>query len=132
MKRSRLIASALSVAAMVPATAAADIYVIANPALVLSADEAKEAFLGEKQLAGSVKLVPIDNAAAQAEFLSKVYGMDLAKYNTLWAKKGFRDGLNAPPVRASDLEVIANVKSTPGAIGYVSAPAAGVVVIRKY
>jgi ABC-type phosphate transport system substrate-binding protein len=131
MKRRRILAC--TAAALLPASATmADIYIIANPALQLTPDEAREVFVGDKQLAGSVKIVPFDNAAAQAEFLDKVYHMDAAKYSTLWAKKGFRDGLNAPAVKGTDVEVIAAVKSTPGAIGYVTAPSAGVTVIRKY
>jgi ABC-type phosphate transport system substrate-binding protein len=130
MNHARRLACATALAAATPALA--DIYVIANPSLTLTPDEAKEAFMGEKQLAGSVKLVPLDNAAAQAEFLSKVFGIDAGKYNTIWAKKGFRDGLNAPAVKGSDLEVTAAVKSTPGAVGYVTSAPAGVKVIRKY
>src|SRR4051812_45551883 len=130
MKRARRIACLAAFVAATPAFA--DIYVIAHPGVQLTADEAREVFLGDKQLAGSVKLVPIDNAAAQAEFLSKVHGMDAAKYNTLWAKKGFRDGLSAPPVKGSDLEVIAAVRSTPGAVGYVTSAPSGVNVIKKY
>jgi hypothetical protein len=112
--------------------AAADIYIIANPSIRLTPEEAREVFLGEKQLAGSVKLVPFDNASAQGEFLEKVYRIDVAKYNTLWAKKGFRDGLNPPAMKGTDVEVIATVKATPGAVGYVSAPPSGVTVIQKY
>jgi hypothetical protein len=110
----------------------ADIYIIANPSIRLTPEEAREVFLGEKQLAGSVKLVPFDNASAQGEFLEKVYRIDVAKYNTLWAKKGFRDGLNPPAMKGTDVEVIATVKATPGAVGYVSAPPSGVTVIQKY
>ena len=112
--------------------AAADIYLIANSALQLSADEARDVYLGEKQLAGSVKIVPFDNSAAQAEFLSKVLRMDETKYSTLWTKKGFREGLNAPAVKGSDLEVIAGVKANPGGVGYVTTPPTGVNVIRKF
>jgi ABC-type phosphate transport system substrate-binding protein len=112
--------------------AIADIYVIANTGVKLSAEEAKEVFMGEKQLAGGVKLVPIDNAAAQAEFLEKAYSMNVARYGTVWAKKGFRDGLNPPAVKSSDLEVIAAVRSTPGAVGYVTSAPPGVSVITKY
>jgi ABC-type phosphate transport system substrate-binding protein len=122
----------LSAAALLPLSAAADLYIIANPALKLTPDEAKEVFLGEKQLAGSVKLLPLDNASAQAEFLERVYKMDVGKYNTLWAKKGFRDGLNPPAVKGTDVEVIATVKATPGAVGYVSTPPTGVTVIQKF
>ena len=122
--------SLLALAAALPA--AADIYVIANPALSLTPEEAKDVFLGEKQLAGGVRIVPFDNAAAQGEFLQKVYRMDAAKYNTLWAKKGFRDGLNAPAVRASDSDVLAQVRATPGGLGYVTSAPTGVKVIQKY
>ena len=124
---------AMSVAAFLPLTAAAaDIYIIANPSVKLTPDEAREVFLGEKQLAGSTKLVPFDNASAQADFLDKVYRMDVGKYNTLWAKKGFRDGLNPPAVKGSDVEVTAAVRSTPGAVGYVTSAPLGVTVIQKY
>ncbi len=111
---------------------AGDVYVIANTGVTLSADEVRDVFVGEKQLAGSVKLVPMDNAAAQADFLAKVMKVEAAKYSTLWAKKGFRDGINPPPVRSSDSEVINAVKSTPGAVGYVSKATADVKVIQKY
>jgi hypothetical protein len=124
---------AYSTVALLPVfPAAADIYIIANSSVRLSAEEAREVFLGEKQLAGSVKLVPFDNASAQSEFLEKVYRMDAAKYNTLWAKKGFRDGLNPPAMRGTDVEVIASVRATPGAVGYVGTAPTGVTVIHKY
>jgi ABC-type phosphate transport system substrate-binding protein len=124
--------AAAALASLLPFAALADIYVIANPAITLTPEEAREVFLGEKQLAGSVKIVPFDNAAAQAEFLERVYRMDVAKYNTLWAKKGFRDGLNAPAVRGTDAEVVAQVRANPGGVGYVSSPPTGVTVIHKY
>ncbi|HXZ49707.1 MAG TPA: hypothetical protein VEG27_11830 [Usitatibacter sp.] len=130
MKRIALIAAALAAAAALPA--AADIYIIASPGLELTADEARQVFLGDKQFAGTVKIVPFDNAAAQSEFLTKVLDMSANRYNTLWAKKGFRDGLNPPAVKASDLEVLNAVKATPGAVGYVSSAPSGVTVVRKY
>jgi hypothetical protein len=123
---------AAAFAMLAPSLAGADIYLIANPSLKLTPDEAREVFLGEKQLAGSVKIVPFDNAGAQAQFLDKVFHMDVAKYNTLWAKKGFRDGLNPPAVRGSDLEVLGAVRSTPGGLGYVTSPPSDVTVIQKY
>ena len=116
----------------VPGLAAADVYLVAHPSTALTAEDARDAFLGEKQLAGNVKLVPVDNAAAQAEFLAKVLGLDANRYATLWAKKGFRDGLNAPAVKGGDAEVLGFVKATPGGLGYVRAPGPGVTVIRKY
>lgn len=119
--------AATSLAAM-----AAELVVIAHPGVSLTADEVREVFVGEKQMAGGVKLVPLDNAAAQADFLAKVVKVDAAKYQGIWTKRGFRDGLTSPPVKSGDLEVINAVKSTPGAIGYVSKASADVKVIQTY
>jgi ABC-type phosphate transport system substrate-binding protein len=57
--------------------------------------------------------------------------MDNVKYSHVWTKKLFRDGLAQPALKSGDAEVIAYVKRTPGAIGYVSSTPAGVKVIRK-
>jgi ABC-type phosphate transport system substrate-binding protein len=133
MKTLRISAAALAMAALGATTAPlADIYLISSPGLALSPDEAREVFLGEKQLAGPVKIVPLDNSGAQAEFVDKVLKLDVARYRIVWAKKGFRDGLNPPALKSSDVEVIAVVKSTPGAVGYVTSPPAGVNVIQRY
>lgn len=109
---------------------AGDIVIISNPEISVSADEVRDIFLGEKQFAGSAKLVVIDNAALQGNFLSQVMHMDAAKYNGIWTKKSFRDGLTPPAVKSGDAEVIEYIKRTPGAIGYVSTRPAGVKVIQ--
>lgn len=109
---------------------AAGVVVIANSDVSVSADEVRDIFLGEKQFAGSTKLVVIDNAAMQNSFLSQVMHMDAAKYNGIWTKKSFRDGLTPPAVKSGDAEVIEYVKRTTGAIGYVSSAPAGVKVIQ--
>jgi hypothetical protein len=99
--------------------------------VTLNADEVRDVFLGEKQIAGSVKLVPVDNAAAQPAFLSRIIKLDPAKYAAAWAKKSFRDGLTPPSIKATDAEVVDFVKHVPGAVGYVtSAGADGVNVIK--
>jgi hypothetical protein len=92
----------------------------------------RDVFLGEKQLVGSTKLIPVDNGAAQAEFLDKVIQMGASKYTLVWTKKSFREGMTAPPVKGGDAEVIAFVKSTPGAVGYVKGEASGVKVLQKF
>jgi ABC-type phosphate transport system substrate-binding protein len=112
--------------------AAADVYVVANTALALSAEEIRDAYLGDKQIAGGTRLVPLDNVSQQKDFLERALKLDAAKYNAIWIKKGFRDGLNAPAVKSGDAEVIAAVKANPGAIGYVSAPPKDLKVIAKY
>jgi ABC-type phosphate transport system substrate-binding protein len=109
---------------------AAGVVVIANPDVSVSADEVRDIFLGEKQFAGNTKLVVIDNAPMQASFLSQVMHMDAAKYNGIWTKKSFRDGLTPPAVKSGDAEVIEFVKRTSGAIGYASSAPAGVKVIQ--
>ncbi|MEQ1814217.1 MAG: hypothetical protein ABL860_07185 [Candidatus Nitrotoga sp.] len=121
----------LSLSTTIPALAE-DLFVISNPDTVLTSENIREVFLGEKQFAGAVKIVPVDNSAAQENFLSKVVKIDSARYNTAWAKKGFRDGIPQPAIKSGDAEVIRFVKSTPGAIGYVTTESRGVTVIRKY
>ena len=111
---------------------AGDVYVIANNAGTPVVDDVRDIFLGEKQIVGGNKVVPMDNASLQKDFLDKVVKMDSSKYSSIWTKKGFRDGLNPPPVKSSDAEVIAAVKATPGAVGYVSNAPAGVKVVHKY
>jgi ABC-type phosphate transport system substrate-binding protein len=106
--------------------------VIAHPSVDLSPDEIRDVFLGEKQLAGNLKLVPVDNSAIRSEFLSKVLQTDERKYAARWTKKSFREGLAAPVVKGSDAEVKAFVKSTPGAVGYVSGPSSGMKVLENF
>jgi hypothetical protein len=114
------------------ASHAADLYVVSAPSVTLTADEVREVFLGDKQFAASVKLAPVENGSLQAEFLSRVLKVDAARYASLWTKKGFRDGLTPPPVRASDADVIGAIKANPGTVGYVSKPTSDVKVIQKY
>ncbi|MBI3480458.1 MAG: phosphate ABC transporter substrate-binding protein [Nitrosomonadales bacterium] len=109
---------------------AGDVVVISNPGTTISAGEVKDVFLGEKQFAGSIKLIPVDNSAAQGAFLSKFIEMDTAKYNGIWTKKSFRDGLTPPPVKTSDAEVVEYVKRTPGAVGYVGGNPSGVNIVK--
>src|SRR5258705_7616457 len=113
--------------------AASDVYVVCNPGVSLQAGDIRDVFVGEKSFAGSARLAPADNSAAQAAFLEKVMKLDARKYATLWTKKSFRDGANPPPVRATDAEAIAYVRQTPGGCSYVlRAPATGVIVVAKY
>ena len=131
MNNLRIAILVLACSAWLPA-AAADLYLIANPALALTADDIRDVYVGDKQIADGVKVVPLDNSAQQKEFLDKVLKLDGAKYNAIWIKKGFRDGLNPPAVKSGDAEVIATVKSTPGAVGYVSSAPKDLKVIAKY
>ena len=111
---------------------AAEVFVIAHAPMQLSAAEIKEIFLGEVQFAGSTKVAPIDNTAAQADFLARVLNLPAARYATLWTKKAFRDGLNAPVVKGTDSEVLAFVRAQSGSIGYVTQVGPGVYVVGRY
>jgi hypothetical protein len=124
----RLLLAVLLCAGCVVARAA-DLYVICNAHVTLSSADVRELFLGEKQFAGPVKLVPIDNSAAQPIFLEKVLQMNAAKYSTTWTKKSFRDGINPPLVAGSDAEALAYVRRTPGACSYVTTPVPGDVSV---
>lgn len=115
------------------ATAAGDVYVVCNPGITLQAADVHDVFVGDKGFAGAVKLSPADNSAAQSAFLEKVLKIGAAKYSGIWTRKSFRDGVNPPPVKASDAEAFAYVKQTPGGCSYVtSTPVSGVSVIAKF
>lgn len=132
MKTGPFIAALITVASLAMPVVAGDVYVIAHNGLGLATGDVKDIFIGDKQIVGGIKVVPMDNAGLQGEFLEKVLNMDVGKYGNIWTKKGFRDGLNPPPVKSSDSEVISAVKSRPGAVGYVSSEPDGVKVIKKY
>lgn len=118
--------------ALLPAAAGADGYVIAHPSVTVAAGEVREIYVGNMQFAGSAKLVPVDNAALQQDFLAKVVKADADRYATIWTKKSFREGLTAPAMKSGDAEVLDFVKKTPGAVGYVSVSPTGVNVVSKY
>lgn len=105
---------------------------IVHDRLEVHPHEVRDIFLGEKQLANGVKLVPIDNAVSQERFLAKVLQTDAHKYTARWVRKSFREGIQAPAVKGSDAEVIAFVKATPGAIGYVAHAPPGVKVLLTF
>lgn len=114
------------------AGARADGYVVGHSSVTVGPADVREVFLGNMQFVGSVKLVPVDNGAMQGDFLSKVIKMDPDRYAAVWTKKSFRDGLNPPPVKSGDAEVLDFVKRTPGAIGYVGTNPGSANVILKY
>lgn len=111
-----------------------DVFVVTRADIRLSIDDVRDVFLGEKEFVGTVRLVPIDNQAVQAEFAAKALSMSAQRYTQLWVKKAFRDALTPPVVIAGDAEVIEFVKRTRGAIGYVqSAPRdKDIAVVGKY
>jgi hypothetical protein len=124
--------AALAVLGLASSLAQAEVFVICNSGTQISAGEIKEVFTGDKQFAGSTKLVPIDNGPAQEAFLSSALKMDAGRYNTIWTKKSFREGLVPPAVKSGDTEVLDFVRKSPGAVGYVTSQPSGVTVIQKF
>lgn len=106
--------------------------IIAHASVVLSLAAVREVYLGEQQLKGNVELVPVNNAAAYAEFLAAVLQTDERQYRARWRRKSLRGGPASPVMLGSDAEVIAFVRATPGAVGYVRTPVTGVKVLGSF
>jgi hypothetical protein len=106
---------------------------IAHPSIKLAASDIRDVYLGERQIASDLRLMPVDNSAAQEEFLAAVLQTNARNYAARWTRKSFREGLLKPPVKGSDAEVMSYVRSTPGAIGYLSGRAGpGVNVLGNF
>ena len=134
-----LVLFGMGITGMIPSLAAAatpaggDVYAIAHSGVILTAAELRDVYLGEKQFAGSTRLVPVDNSSIQDAFLEKAVYMETYKYASLWIRKSFRGGLTPPITKSSDVEVIEFVKKTVGAVGYISTPPPlGVTQLFKY
>lgn len=132
LRQKLVVLAAAGLVALAPTARAGDLYVISNSGATVSLADVREIFLGEKQFVGSLKLIPVDNSAAQEQFLAKVMKMESAKYTSSWTKKSFRDGVSPPPVKGSDAETIEFVKQTAGAVSYVGTSPAGVNVVGKF
>jgi ABC-type phosphate transport system substrate-binding protein len=122
--------SALAIGFVAPAAHAEDYKVIANSgvgAASLTKDQVSQMFL--KKLAkwpDGKAVVPVDQAKAAAvreAFSKAVLGRGAAAVVAFWQQQIF-SGADVPPAeKANEADVIAFVKATPGAIGYVSAGA---------
>ncbi len=118
--------------------AAQDFKVVANPSVAASdiaaADLAKIFLKQTSKYPDGGAAVPVDQGKAspvRAAFSQKVLGKSVGAVDTYWQQQIF-SGKDVPPAaKSSDDDVIAFVKATPGAIGYVaaSAGAAGVKTI---
>ena len=98
----------------------ADVYVVVHEGMSLTAAEVRAVYVGDKEFSGGLRLVPVDNMTARAEFVRTALAMTPERYDTLWIKKSFRDALNPPARKSTDAEVLEFVQRTRGAVGYVS------------
>lgn len=110
---------------------AADFKIVANnsvPVTSLSKKAASDVFLKKTtKWEGGAPAVPVDqleSSSARQGFSKSVHGKTAAAVKSYWNQQIF-SGRDVPPVeKRSDAEVLAFVRSTPGAIGYVSDGAA--------
>lgn len=128
----RAVVATLGLLCLSRATLADSLFVICNSSVTLSQSDLRDLFLGDKQFASGIKLMPADNRAAKAVFLDRLLMMPAAKYSTSWVKKSFRDGVNPPPVKGSDAEAIEYVRHEAGACSYVlTRPGPGVTIVAS-
>ncbi len=132
------LAAVLVIAAAARPASAQGFKVIAHESVAeseLSKDVAAKIFLKQvSKFPSGAAAKPVDLAktsAARAEFSNAVLGRAVSAIETYWQQQIFAGKEVPPAAKASDDEVLAFVKATPGAIGYVSAGAAtaGVKVI---
>jgi len=114
-----------------PAAAQQGGYVVivneANDISALRADEVSKIFFKKAhRWPNGNDVVPVDlpeSAPAREAFSAAVHGKSVGAVRAYWQQQIF-SGRDAPPAeKGSDEQVIAFVRATPGAIGYVSAGA---------
>jgi ABC-type phosphate transport system substrate-binding protein len=104
-----------------------------NPADEVTRRELSELFLKKtSRWPGGEAVHPVEppeGSMTRAYFLSSVVGKSAFAVKMFWNRRVF-EGRDVPPVeKRSDDEVVAYVRATPGAIGYVS-PAAAVSGVK--
>src|SRR5512133_967174 len=126
--RTRILFAAALVALASPALAEEFKLVVnaSNPIESMSKDQTSELFLKKSTRWSSGQVVhvvePGDQAVREA-FYRNVAGKSLTAVKAYWNQLIF-SGREVPPVsKSSDADVIAFVRSNPGALGYVSASA---------
>lgn len=107
----------------------------ANPISDIPASALSKIFLKETPgFPGGAAATPVDQSKTspvRAAFSKRIIGRPVSAVDTYWQQQIFSGKEVPPAAKASDDDVVAFVKSTPGAVGYVSAGAstAGVKVI---
>jgi len=98
-----------------------------NPTTKLSRQEVAALFLKKTdRWSSGAAAQPIDLAegvATRDVFSKQVLGKSLATVRAYWNQMVFSGRSVPPPFKPNDADIVAYVRSTPGAIGYVSAGA---------
>lgn len=112
--------------------------IVAHPEVPLTEigqTAASNLFLKKDRKLGGVEAAPIDQPASSPvrdAFSKAVHGRATSAVVTYWQQQVFSGKDTPPPSKPSDDAILAFVKSTPGAIGYVSEGAStdGVKVLK--
>ena len=98
---------------------------VTNPVAKLTRDQASQIFLRKVSLWDNRRpVLPVDQSAdspVRRTFTKQVHRRTIASLQTYWQQATFAGLGVAPPVRATDAEVLAYIRQFPNAIGYVSA-----------
>ena len=139
MSCTRTLLTALALLALAPLALAQGYTVVAHPstpATSLGKSDVARLFLKKvTSWSDGTKVVPVDldrTSSTRRAFSMDVHRKDPNAIAAYWQKQIF-SGRGVPPVvKNSDAQVLEFVRSTPGAVGYVSASAstAGVKTIR--
>lgn len=111
---------------IVPSVSAQDVVIIANPdvpASSLSSEDIQKIFIGQKtewENGSKIIFFTMGEATTNEAFLEKYVGKSSAQFNTFWKKQVFTGKGSMPKSSANDQEMVSNVTSQSGAIGYVS------------
>ncbi len=131
-------ATVLALASITRSVEAQAFKVIANAnvsAADVSADALSKVFLKQsKKLPDGTAVTPVDlgkDSDVRAAFTKAVHGRAVSAVETFWQQQIFSGKEVPPATKSGDADMLAFVKATPGAIGYVSAGAStdGVKVI---
>ncbi len=95
-----------------------------NPTVTLSRSAVGKMFLGNiERWPDGREVSPIDCSASsqtRIQFSRTIHGRSVTSITSYWQRRLFSGTGTPPPLAASDREVLAFVRSRPGAIGYVS------------
>jgi len=117
-KHIKFIATIALIGALTGAANAADLVVIANPAVgPLTKEQVSDLFLGKSQA-----FTPIDQAESSpvyAEFYKKATGRDVAQVKSTWSRVVFSGKGQAPKQLPDSAAVKKAVASDPKGVGYI-------------
>ena len=107
----------------------------ANGVSSVNAGELSRMFMKKlSRWASGLDVVPVDlpeSAAAREAFSAQVHGKSVSAVHAFWQQQIFSGRAVPPAEKASDEQVVAFVRSTPGAIGYISTGASLGAGVRR-